>query len=214
MQQIALPLHRPEGDDPAQICVGAPNEEVIAALRAPGDWPYGTAILTGPERSGKSLLGRWFAQTADHGAGEGAQDHPREVIDNADQLDEAALFHRWNTARERDARLLLIVQSQPWEIALPDLRSRLGAAMPLEIGAIDEDMAAALLASQGERRGLMLGPDAASYLLRRIERSYGAIEQVAAEIDRLSLERKTAPGLAIWRDALDAVQGAEQPRLI
>jgi hypothetical protein len=33
-------------------------------------------------------------------------------------------------------------------------------------------------------------------------------------IDRLSLERKAPPTLAIWRAALEAVQGPEEPRLL
>jgi hypothetical protein len=47
-----------------------------------------------------------------------------------------------------------------------------------------------------------------------MERSYSAIEKIVAEIDRLSLERKVAATLSIWRDALEAVQGPEQGRLL
>jgi hypothetical protein len=37
---------------------------------------------------------------------------------------------------------------------------------------------------------------------------------VVAAIDRLSLERKQAATLAIWRDALEEVMGGRQGRLL
>ena len=45
-------------------------------------------------------------------------------------------------------------------------------------------------------------------------RSFAGIERLVATIDRLSMERKAPATLSIWRDALEAVQGAEQPRLL
>jgi hypothetical protein len=37
---------------------------------------------------------------------------------------------------------------------------------------------------------------------------------VVAEIDRISLERKLPATMSVWRDALEAVQGPEQGRLL
>ena len=65
-----------------------------------------------------------------------------------------------------------------------------------------------------EQRGLQLPPSAADYLVPRLTRSYAAIERVVAEIDRLSLERKLPATMSVWRDALDAVEGPEQGRLL
>jgi hypothetical protein len=36
------------------------------------------------------------------------------------------------------------------------------------------------------------------------------VERLVAAIDRLSLERKTAPTMAIWRDALEETKGGAQ----
>ena len=62
-------------------------------------------------------------------------------------------------------------------------------------------------------------PDGASaYLVPRATRDYAAIEELVETIDRLSLERKQPATLAIWRDALDILQGgdpeADQPDLL
>lgn len=204
MSQIALPLTVRRADDPVRIVVGNANRGAIDALSDPANWPYGTAILAGPPRSGKSLLARW-AQGFAHGL---------EAIDGADAVEEAELFHRWNRAQESGSALLLVTDRDPWDVALPDLRSRLGAALHLEIGVPDDDMVAALIEAHAEARGLALGEGALTYLIPRLERSFAGIEAVVEAIDRLSMERKAPPTQSVWRDALESVQGAEQPRLL
>lgn len=206
MSQIALPLQRVSGG-PARIVIGPANAAVAEALAHPESWPFRTAVLTGPPRSGKSLLARWFAES-----GQGT--HRGETIDDAQAMDEAELFHRWNRAQEQGRPLLIVGGEPPWEIALPDLKSRLGAALQLEIGLPDDAMAAGLMLALAEERALPLGEEAAQYLVPRAERSYFQLEKLIEAIDRLSLERKAPPTLAIWRAALEAVQGPEEPRLL
>ncbi len=171
--QIALPLIPAGAGEPSSIVIGSGNRAVAEALAAPASWPFRTAILHGPPRAGKSLFARWFAAQQ---AG--------EAIDDAETLDETAIFHRWNRAQESGIPLLLVVGGGGWDIALPDLRSRMGAALQLEIG-----------------------PPG-------MERSYAAIEKIVGEIDRLSLERQVPATLSVWRDALEAVQGPDQGRLL
>lgn len=202
MSQIALPL-KAGTSGPERIVIGAGNMHVAEALGISETWPFRTAVLTGPPRSGKSLFAHWFAQS-----GKG------EVLDDAQNSPEDAVFHRWNRAQESGTPLLIVGGQPPWEITLPDLKSRLGAALQLEIGAPDDAMAAELLLSLSAERGLPLGPDAAEYLVPRAARSQQALERLVEMIDRLSLERKSPPSMGIWRAALEAVQGPEEPRLI
>jgi len=206
MSQIALPLP-PGAAGPPRIVLGAANAHVAQALRAPEGWPFGTAVLTGPPRSGKSLFARWFASS---GAG--------DAVDDAHLGDETALFHRWNRAQEEGTRLLVVAGEPPWRIRLPDLASRLGAALQLEIGRLDvgpdDVMARELILSHAAARGLALGEDAADYLVQRAGRSFAEIERLVAMIDTLSLERKSAPTLGIWRAALEALYGPDEPRLL
>lgn len=203
MSQIALPLSVAASDRPVRIVVGEGNRAAIAALSDPSDWPFRTAVLVGLPRSGKSLLARWFA-AAGHG----------DAIDGADRWDETELFHRWNRAQEDGKPLLLVSDADGWRIDLPDLRSRLGGSLQLAIGEPDDAMAGELILAHAEQRGLQLPPSAADYLVPRLTRSYAAIERVVAEIDRLSLERKLPATMSVWRDALDAVEGPEQGRLL
>ena len=200
MSQIALPLAAGSGAGPSRIVVGNANAAVLDAFARAGDWPFRTAILLGPPRAGKSLLARWFAE-------QGAGGHGNDVIDDAETIDETELFHRWNRAQESGRPLLLVAGRPDWQVTLPDLASRLGAALRLEIGAPDDAMLADLIAFHAEQRGLVLEANAASYLVPRCERSHMGVERLVGTIDRLSLERKQPPTMAIWRDALDETSG-------
>ncbi len=212
MSQIALPLAA-GARGPTHIVIGSANRAVVEAMATSQGWPFRTALLSGPPRSGKSLLARWFVE---NGGG--------EVIDDARRMDETELFHRWNRAQESGTPLLLIsdrtlqqaasADAEGWRIALPDLASRLGAALHLAIGAPDDEMLGELILVHAAQRGLALGPDAIAYLAPRAERSHIGVERLVAAIDRLSLERKQAPTLSIWRDALEELLGPQEPRLL
>jgi chromosomal replication initiation ATPase DnaA len=207
--QIALPLSARAAAQ--RIVIGAANARVIEALQHPARWPFHVAVLTGPPRSGKSVLARWA---------EGLHGEGLTVIDNAEQADETALFHRWNAVQqggsEEGGALLLIANAGEagWQIALPDLASRIGGSLQLAIGAPDDAMAAELIHAHAEARGLSLPEGAADYLVPRTERSFAAIEALVTAIDRISLERQTPATMSVWRAALEALHGPEQQRLL
>ncbi|WP_334185261.1 ATPase [Novosphingobium sp.] len=207
MKQIPLPLSA-ASDSPPRIVVGNANAHAVDGLLESASWPFHSAILSGPPRSGKSLLARWFVESG-HG----------DVLDDADRMDEDAVFHSWNRAQE-SRRPLLIISSRRraagggetegrWQVKLPDLGSRLGAALELEVDEPDEEMLGELIDVHAQMRGLSLDPSAREYLVPRCERSHLGVEMLVATIDRLSLERKQPPTLAIWREALVELYGSE-----
>lgn len=210
--QIALPLAAHASRGAQRIVVGDANAAVIEALQAPERWPFHVAVLTGPPRSGKSLLARWA---------QGLHGDAIEVIDGAESADETRLFHRWNAVQQggtREGRALLLVANATddagWRIALPDLASRIGGSLQLAIGAPDDAMAGELILAHAEQRGLSLPEGAADYLVPRTERSFAAIEALVAAIDRISLERQTPATMSVWRAALESLHGPEQQRLL
>lgn len=211
--QIALPLAARAQGGAQRIVVGNANAAVIEALQTPTRWPFHVAVLTGPPRSGKSLLGRWA---------QGLHGERIDVIDDAHMLDETVLFHRWNAVQQGGSQeggaLLLIADTNAacggWRIALPDLASRIGGSLQLAIGAPDDTMAGDLIHAHAEHRGLSLPDGAADYLVPRTTRSFAAIEALVAAIDRISLERQTPATMSVWRAALEALHGPEQQRLL
>ena len=204
--QIALPLVPGGKGSARRIVIGNANSHVIEALQAPESWPFHTAVLTGPERSGKTLIGQW------------AEGQGIAVVDGADALPEDEVFHRWNAVQQGGSRagqpLLLIADATPWEIALPDLRSRLGGSLQLAIDEPDDAMATALIEAHAEARALKLAEGAAEYLVPRTRRSFADIEALVATIDRISLERQTPATMSVWRAALEALHGPDQQKLL
>jgi chromosomal replication initiation ATPase DnaA len=196
--QIALPLSPVSGA--ANIVVGPSLQPVIDGLMAAQEWPYRSCILSGPARSGKSLLARWFV-ASDLG----------DALDGADRLPEDDVFHAWNRAQASGRPLLLINDAGPgqWRVTLPDLGSRLGGSMALTIPAPDEELLVQLLEEHAARRGLALGDGVLAFLLPRIERTHAATEAMVETIDRLSLERKAAPTISLVRDALAQAQAGD-----
>ena len=140
------------------------------------------------------------------------------VLDGADMLAEDEVFHHWNSVQEGGSRageaLLLIANQTPWNVTLPDLKSRLGGSLQLAIGDPDDAMAGELILAQAEARMLTLADGAEDYLVPRTLRSFAAIEALVASIDRISLERQSPATMSVWRAALEALHGPEQQKLL
>jgi chromosomal replication initiation ATPase DnaA len=190
MKQIALPFDElnPDRTDDCLI-VTASNAVAFAALGNSASWPGHCALLVGPARSGKSLMARYFA--AQGGS----------VIDDADRLSAEDLFHQWNSAKNSGKSLLLVSGKTPaeWDITLPDLRSRLGAAQLLEIGDLDDELAEQLLLKFLRDRGTSIGPEALAFVVRRIERSHADVEGFAKKANALALAEGSAITLPLVR---------------
>lgn len=183
MKQLPLPIDWRSRGQQSSIVIGEGNREALDLLANPQLWPSHCVLLVGPSRSGRTTIGqelelRGFAQ----------------FIDDAEDCDEAALFHRWNGAREAGSRLILAVDQVPpqWAIQLPDLKSRLATAGVARIGAPDEAMVEAMIAQGLDEAGTAFGPDVPRYLAPRLPRCYQHIEAaiVALNDDSLSSVRK------------------------
>ncbi|HNW18972.1 MAG TPA: DnaA/Hda family protein [Sphingorhabdus lacus] len=194
MRQIALPLDELRGGASSSLIITPSNATAFAGLGSAANWPRHCAILVGPARSGKSLMARYFS-------GQGGT-----VIDNAEANSAENLFNAWNRAQESVVPLLLISRWLPadWNIALPDLKSRLGSAMLLEIGAPDDEMVEQLLQKQLADRGAAITMDALSYVKRRIERSYAGIESFARAANAMALAENAPVNLTLVKKVLDA----------
>lgn len=174
-----------------------------AAVNRLFDWtrlPFGAAVLVGPQGSGKTTIGRAFV------AGSGGC-----FIDNADDESDETLFHAWNRAQTQGAPVLFAADRPPahWGVHLPDLLSRLGASLLVEIPPPDEDMTALLLQKLLARAGLALPDALAAYAALRVERSYPAIGQLARRIDEMALAMQRPIGQRLVRDALAILAGTD-----
>jgi hypothetical protein len=191
--QIALPLDWPVADADEDFLLSDANRAAFDHLKRWSVWPVMATLLTGPRKSGRSLLGRIFVRKTGG-----------RLFDNAEDHDEEALFHAWNQAQET-RRPLLIVADQPapaWDVALPDLRSRLTATPHVEIGPPDDGLIVNLIMKLLGDRGIAVPPELPAYLLPRIERSYVAVQQVVDALDRAALSHHRRITVAMAKRAL------------
>lgn len=193
MRQIALPLDELRGGASSSLIITESNAAAFAGLSSAANWSKHCAILTGPARSGKSLMARYFS--SQNGT----------VIDEAEASPAETLFNAWNRSQETGVPLLLISRWQPaeWSISLPDLQSRLGAAVLLEISPPDDEMIEQLLQKQLADRGAAISIDATSYVKRRIERSYVAIEKFARAANAMALAENAPVNLTLVKKVLE-----------
>jgi chromosomal replication initiation ATPase DnaA len=162
-----------------------------------------TAALTGPRKSGRSLLARIFA--AKSGG---------VIIDDAENMAEAQIFHAWNQAQAEQRPLVIVADALPpaWAIRLPDLRSRVAASPHAAIGAPDDELIAALLEHLFHRRGLDARPDLIAWLSSRIERSHIVVQRVVDALDQEVMETRKRLSISLARTVLTSAGIVTQPQ--
>ncbi|HWH17121.1 MAG TPA: chromosomal replication initiator DnaA [Allosphingosinicella sp.] len=193
MDQIALPLNWPVAEGDEDFLVSDANRGAFEHLKRWSVWPVSATLLVGPRKSGRSLLGRIFVRKTGG-----------RLFDDAQAHDEEALFHAWNQAQERRRPLLIIADVPPpaWEVALPDLRSRLSATPLVEVEEPDDALLGGLIVKLLGDRGIATPPDLAEYLVPRIERSYVAVQQIVDLLDRAVLSHHRRMTVPMARSAL------------
>jgi len=203
VSQIALPLDWSAATQERDYIVSTSNAGVVRHFDHWGAWPVMATLLTGPRKSGRSLLGRIVAQRTGG-----------ELIDGAERADEEMAFHAWNRAQERRRPLVLIVDQLPpdWAIALPDLRSRIAATPIVRIPDPDEDLAAQLIERLCMLRGLPASPELIRYLVPRIERSYLGVHRTIEALDELALQRRQGLTVPLARLALTEMGVIDESR--
>ncbi|HEX8640213.1 MAG TPA: DnaA/Hda family protein [Allosphingosinicella sp.] len=193
MTQIALPFEWPVAEKEGDFLLAESNRVAFEHLRRWPTWPVMATLLTGPRKSGRSLLGRIFVRKTGG-----------RLFDNAESHEEEDLFHAWNDAQARRKPLLIVAEAPPprWEVRLPDLRSRLAATPQVEIGPPDDALIAALVTKLLGDRGIAAPPEIAAYLVPRIERSHRAVLAAVDILDRVTLSRHKRMTVPLAKTAL------------
>ena len=193
MAQIALPLDWPVGDADEDFLLSECNDEACEHLKRWSTWPVMATLITGPRKSGRSLLARIFVRKTGG-----------RLFDDAEAHEEEALFHAWNQAQETRKPLLIVAAAPPpaWRIALPDLRSRLAATPQVAIQPPDDRLIADLIVKLLADRGVAVPPEVPAFLLPRIERSYVAVQRVIEALDRAALSHHRRITVAMAKRAL------------
>ena len=200
-RQLAFTLPHAESFTRDNFLEGPANAAGLALVDSWPDWPNRIMQLVGPEGSGKSHLAAIWAEqagarsTSAHAltaaAVPGALATGTLVVDDlkSSDVDERALFHLLNLAREEGASILITSRVPPsaLQIELRDLRSRLRAIPTVLLLPPDDQLFRALIVKSCTDRQLGVDEAVVSYLTTRIERSYAAARQVVELLDAEAL---------------------------
>jgi ATPase involved in DNA replication initiation len=191
--QIALPLDWPQGEDDVRFIISDANHEAFEHFRTWSLWPVKATILTGPRRSGRTLLARSFVERVSG-----------RLFDDAEQRNEEELFHAWNQAQDTGRPLVMVADEVPpsWSPALPDLKTRLAVTPVTRIGLPDDTLFAALIQLFFGDRGLHIPADALRFMADRLHRDYWTAERAVEAVDRFAIAERARLSLPTIRRAL------------
>jgi chromosomal replication initiation ATPase DnaA len=202
-RQLVLALGHAESFAREDFLAGPSNAAALALIERWPDWPAPAMALVGPEGSGKSHLAAIWAQAS--GArtlaarllGEvdlpGALATGALVVEDLESsgLDERALFHLINLAREQGAYLLFTARRPPasLDVGIRDLASRLRSIPALTLQAPDDALLRALIVKLAADRQLAVDAALVTYLANRIERSFAAAREAVKRLDQEAMRQ-------------------------
>jgi len=220
LKQYTLPLPHVEAMDAEDFMVTESNRLAVDWLQQWPNWAGRFSALKGPVGSGKThLLKVWQARSnarlitsadlENKRATEIASETKIIAFDDAEgiagnPIAEENLFHLYNFINEHEGFLLLASRAAPisWDVALPDLRSRLTTFHTISIALPDDHLLAALLIKQFKDRQIAVNEGVINYILINIERSAEAVHTLVSQLDGKSLELKRPISLRMVQDAL------------
>ncbi|HEY8336416.1 MAG TPA: DnaA/Hda family protein [Tardiphaga sp.] len=202
-RQLAFALPHAESLSRDNFLEGPANAAALGLIDSWPDWPNRVMLLVGPEGSGKSHLAAIWADEAGArstmahaltaAAVPGALATGALVVEDLDPatLDDRALFHLLNLAREDEAYVLITARVAPaaLPIELRDLRSRLRAVPVVNLMPPDDQLLRALIVKFCADRQLTVDETVVSFVASRIERSFAAARQAVELLDTEALRR-------------------------
>lgn len=211
MTQLVLPLEVRSAQGRDDFIVAPGNSRAVAFIDSFPNWPAPAAALYGPPASGKSHLAAVWAQKAgarvmDANALSGdIPDGPLVVENVGPGVMEAPLF----ALLERGAPLLLTSLtppsdwSQKFNMALPDLVSRTRALLAFALWSPDDALLMGLAVKLFADRQLIVPEAVVAHMIRKLERSPGAIRDFVARADAAALQAKRPVNLSFIKDLLE-----------
>jgi len=191
--QIALPLDWPQTEGDARFIVSDANRAAFEHFTKWSLWAVKATILTGPRRSGRTLLARSFVERVGG-----------RLFDDAEQRDEEELFHAWNQAQDTKRPLVMIADQVPpaWSPKLPDLRTRLAVTPVVAIQHPDDALFVALIQLLFADRGLHIPAEALRFMADRLHRDYWTVERAVEAVDRFAISERARLTMPTIRRAL------------
>jgi chromosomal replication initiation ATPase DnaA len=201
-RQLSLDLGHRAAYGRDDFLVTPSNAPAVALVDQWPNWPSHAAVIVGAGGSGKTHL----AQVWQNRSAAFVVENEQFVADDVPQIlagraaivedmhrklfDERAVFHLLNHARQTNGTVLFT--SAQWrlqDVALPDLKSRLGALPVAHILPPDDALLRGVLVKQFNDRQIAVDEALVSFLLTRMPRSLDVARQLVARIDAEAMEQ-------------------------
>ena len=202
-RQLVLALDHAVSFAREDFLAGPSNAAALMLIDRWPDWPAQVMALIGPEGSGKSHLAAIWAETA------GARVLAAKLLTQTDLpaafatgalvvedlepagLDERALFHLLNLAREEGAYMLLTARSPlaGFPVSIRDLSSRLRALPSVALAPPNDVLLRSLIVKLAADRQLAVDDALVNYLANRIERSFAAAHAAVVRLDEEAMRQ-------------------------
>jgi chromosomal replication initiation ATPase DnaA len=216
MTQLIFDLPRRTTYERSDFLVSDCNRKAVEWIDRWPLWPSAAVVLHGPPSCGKTHLAHlWQQRTfATLLSGEALteavipalMEHSllRIAVDDADRANTTVLLHLYNSCVERRGSLFFTARSEPerWPFVLPDLRSRLRAAIVVGVGVPDDALLGAVLAKHFAERQIRVSPGVIAYLTSRMERSFASAGLLASRLDNAALSAGSSVTVALARKIL------------
>lgn len=219
--QLPLDLPPKEHLDRLDFLPAPCNLEAVAWINKWPEWPGPALVLYGPPASGKTHLATIWAKKSgariipvDELLTQNLNDFTAKtedvLIDQADSAignreKEAVIFHIYNLCKEEKRSMLLTMKKAPGALTfvIPDLASRLRAAMAVEIKDPTEEFLQNLLVKMFKDHDINIDTATLQYISPRMERSFEAARNLVEKANKVSLAEKKPVTIPLIRDVLN-----------
>lgn len=131
-------------------------------------------------------------------------------VDEFDSVQQANLFHLFNTVRSLPAddhrHVVVTASCAPARLPdgfLPDLRTRLGWDLVYQLHVLSDEEKTQVLTEQAAQRGLTLGSGVIEYMLRYSSRDLSKLHEFLVHLDAYSLQKKQAVTIPLLKEWLN-----------
>lgn len=224
MTQLPLDLQFISTPGREDFILGDCNRVAASWIDRWPDWPgqFRVLNLVGPQASGKSHLAAIWAEQADAVTLTKISDGvipPMEnlVLDNpapGPGWNEEGLFHLVNRTTTSQSAVLITseVPVAQMEWGLADLASRMRAVNLARLAPPDDALLRQLLEKYFADRQLAVAVSVLDYMVSRMERSFVALQTIAAAMDRRALAERRSLTLPLAREIMTEFADGDHAR--
>ena len=213
--QYALSLQLREARDREDFVVGESNKDAITWIDKYPNWQNNGLIIVGPKSSGKSHLVKVWQKSSSCSIvkSEDIDKENKNLLDSENIAIEDFhnvsnfhfLLHLFNYKSEKKCKLLLTsrLRISEIDIKLKDIKSRLTTLPQAFILMPTDDVIKGILYKLFKDKGVILNEDIIKFILMRTERTYMAVNKLANDANRISLQRKKKITIPLIREIIE-----------